>query len=52
MGKFNEERIELIRNKINLGELKTIGRFTENGFIRERKMGFAKLIKYIFVKIC
>lgn len=50
MVKFNKEGIELIRNKINLDELKKIGRLTENSFVRERKMGFKKLIKYILNK--
>ncbi len=50
MVKFNKKGIELIRNKINSEELKTIGRLTENSFIRERKMGFTKLIKYILNK--
>ncbi len=47
---FSKKGIELIRNKINSDELKTIGRLTENSFIRERKMGFTKLIKYILNK--
>lgn len=50
MIKFNKEGIELIRNKISSVELKDAGRLTKNSFIRERKMGFEKLIKYILNK--
>ncbi len=50
MVKFNKEGIELIRNKIDLKELKELGRLAKNCFIRERKMGFTKLIKYILNK--
>lgn len=50
MVKFNKEGIELIRNKIESEELKKLGRLTKNSFIRERKMGFTKLIKYILNK--
>ena len=50
MVKFNKEGIELIRNKISSVELKDAGRLTKNSFIRERKMGFEKLIKYILNK--
>ena len=37
MIKFSKEGIELIRNKINLEELKNIGKLTLNNFTRERK---------------
>ena len=47
MVKFNKQGIELIRNKINSNELKNVGRLTKNSFVRERKMEFKKLIKYI-----
>lgn len=50
MVKFNKEGIELIRNKINSEELKTIGRLKKSSFTRERKMGFTKLMKYILNK--
>lgn len=50
MVKFNKEGIELIRNKIDSEELKTIGRLKKTSFIRERKMGFTKLMKYILNK--
>lgn len=50
MVKFNKKGIELIRNKISSDELKNVGRLTENSFVRERKMGFKKLIKYILNK--
>ena len=50
MVKFNKEGIELIRNKIDSKELKELARLTKNSFIRERKMGFTKLIKYILNK--
>lgn len=50
MVKFNKKGIELIRNKISSDELKNIGKLTENSFVRERKMGFKKLIKYILNK--
>lgn len=50
MVKFNKEGIELIRNKIDSEELKTIGRLKKTSFTRERKMGFTKLMKYILNK--
>ena len=50
MVKFNKEGIELIRDKIDSEELKTIGRLKETSFTRERKMGFKKLMKYILNK--
>lgn len=50
MVNFNKEGIELIRNKIDTKELKELGRLTKNSFVRERKMGFQKLIKYILNK--
>ena len=50
MVKFNKEGIELIRNKIESEELKTIGRIKKTNFTRERKMGFTKLMKYILNK--
>lgn len=50
MVKFNKEGIELIRNKINSEELKTIGRLKKTSFTRKRKMGFTKLMKYILNK--
>ena len=50
MVKFNIDGNELIRNKINSDELKVVGRLIENSFVRERKMGFSKLIKYIMNK--
>ena len=50
MVKFNKEGIELIRNKIDTKELKELGRLTKNSFVRERKMGLQKLIKYILNK--
>ena len=50
MVKFNKKGIELIRNKIDSDELKTIGRLKKTNFTRERKMGFTKLIKYILNK--
>lgn len=50
MIKFNKEGIELIRNKINSEELRTVGRLKRTSFIREIKMGFTKLIKYILNK--
>lgn len=37
MVKFDKEEIELIRNKIDSEELKTIGRLKKTIFTRERK---------------
>lgn len=48
--KFNKEGIELIISKIDSKELKELGRLTKNSFVRERKMRFTKLIKYILNK--
>lgn len=50
MKKLGEKIISLSKNKIETNDLKSLGRISQTDFVRERKMGFIRLMYYIISK--